>query len=205
MSGFAGFYLKEALHCGFEYNYSLLEQMIRTQKHRKELCEKGKNPFEIVKFDNKDNTKDIKQDYKEPAEGEEAEPVEVTLAGRLMAKRGHGKASFCDLQDMYGRIQIYVKLDEVGEESYEEFKELFPNNHVEYFVSYYDYYQPEAYVPSKDLYIEKDSSINDEIDELRHAATAAIIDRRDTIIVSSVSCIYSIGEKEKQSHKSRKP
>ena len=89
-----------------------------------ELCEKGKNPFEIVKFDNKDNTKDIKQNYKEPAEGEEAEPVEVTLAGRLMAKRGHGKASFCDLQDMYGRIQIYVKLDEVGEESYEEFKKF---------------------------------------------------------------------------------
>jgi lysyl-tRNA synthetase class 2 len=89
-----------------------------------ELCEKGKNPFEIVKFDNKDNTKDIKQNYKEPAEGEEAEPVVVTLAGRLMAKRGHGKASFCDLQDMYGRIQIYVKLDEVGEESYEEFKKF---------------------------------------------------------------------------------
>ncbi len=79
---------------------------------------------------------------------------------------------------------------------YAEFKELFPENKVEYFVSYYDYYQPEAYVPSKDLYIEKDSSINDEIDELRHAATAAIIDRRDTIIVSSVSCIYNIGEKE---------
>ena len=89
-----------------------------------ELCEKGKNPFEIVKFDNKDNTKDIKQNYKESAEGEEAEPVVVTLAGRLMAKRGHGKASFCDLQDMYGRIQIYVKLDEVGAESYEEFKKF---------------------------------------------------------------------------------
>ena len=84
---------------------------------------------------------------------------------------------------------------------YSEFKELFPNNTVEYFVSYYDYYQPEAYVPSKDLYIEKDSSINDEIDELRHAATAAIIDRRDTIIVSSVSCIYSIGEKEEYINK----
>ena len=79
---------------------------------------------------------------------------------------------------------------------YAEFKELFPENKVEYFVSYYDYYQPEAYVPSKDLYIEKDSSINDEIDELRHAAVAAVIDRRDTIIVSSVSCIYNIGEKE---------
>ena len=84
---------------------------------------------------------------------------------------------------------------------YAEFKELFPENKVEYFVSYYDYYQPEAYVPSKDLYIEKDSSINDEIDELRHAAVAAIIDRRDTIIVSSVSCIYSIGEKEEYVNK----
>ena len=84
---------------------------------------------------------------------------------------------------------------------YAEFKELFPENKVEYFVSYYDYYQPEAYVPSKDLYIEKDSSINDEIDELRHAATAAIIERRDTIIVSSVSCIYNIGEKEEYVNK----
>ena len=84
---------------------------------------------------------------------------------------------------------------------YAEFKELFPENKVEYFVSYYDYYQPEAYVPSKDLYIEKDSSINDEIDELRHAATAAVIERRDTIIVSSVSCIYNIGEKEEYVNK----
>ena len=84
---------------------------------------------------------------------------------------------------------------------YAEFKELFPENRVEYFVSYYDYYQPEAYVPSKDLYIEKDSSINDEIDELRHAAVSAIIDRRDTIIVSSVSCIYNIGEKDEYINK----
>ena len=84
---------------------------------------------------------------------------------------------------------------------YAEFKELFPENKVEYFVSYYDYYQPEAYVPSKDLYIEKDSSINDEIDELRHAATAAVIERRDTIIVSSVSCIYNIGEREEYINK----
>ena len=79
-----------------------------------ELREKGKDPFQIVKFDSKDNSKDIKEKFVDPVEGEEAEPVVVTLAGRLMAKRGHGKASFCDLQDMYGRIQIYVKLDEVG-------------------------------------------------------------------------------------------
>ncbi len=77
---------------------------------------------------------------------------------------------------------------------YAEFKELFPNNRVEYFVSYYDYYQPEAYVPSKDLYIEKDASINDEIDELRHSATSALLTRKDVIIVSSVSCIYNIGD-----------
>lgn len=79
---------------------------------------------------------------------------------------------------------------------YAEFKELFPNNHVEYFVSYYDYYQPEAYVPQNDTYIEKDASINDEIDELRHGATSALINNRDVIVVASVSCIYGIGEKE---------
>lgn len=79
---------------------------------------------------------------------------------------------------------------------YSEFKELFPENHVEYFVSYYDYYQPEAYVPSSDTYIEKDASINDEIDELRHGATSALINYDDVIVVSSVSCIYGIGEKE---------
>lgn len=84
---------------------------------------------------------------------------------------------------------------------YSEMKELFPNNHVEYFVSYYDYYQPEAYVPSSDTYIEKDSSINDEIDELRHSATSALINYPDTIVVSSVSCIYGIGEKEEYMHK----
>ncbi len=77
-----------------------------------------------------------------------------------------------------------------------EFREFFPENKVEYFVSYYDYYQPEAYVPAQDLYIEKDSSINDEIDRLRHAATAALLARRDVVIVASVSCIYGIGSPE---------
>lgn len=77
---------------------------------------------------------------------------------------------------------------------YNEFKEFFPDNRVEYFISYYDYYQPEAYVARTDTYIEKDSSINDEIDEMRHAATASILERRDTIVVASVSCIYGIGD-----------
>ena len=79
---------------------------------------------------------------------------------------------------------------------YSEFKELFPNNAVEYFVSYYDYYQPEAYIPSSDTYIEKDSAINEQIDRMRHSATRSLFDRRDVIIVSSVSCIYGLGSPE---------
>ena len=78
-----------------------------------------------------------------------------------------------------------------------EFREFFPDNAVEYFVSYYDYYQPEAYVPAQDLYIEKDSSINEEIERLRHAATAALFGRRDMIVVASVSCIFGLGSPEK--------
>src|SRR3989344_5293447 len=79
---------------------------------------------------------------------------------------------------------------------YNEFKNFFPNNAVHYFVSYFDYYQPEAYIARSDTYIEKDSQINEEIDRLRHAATSALLTRRDTIIVASVSCIYGIGSVE---------
>ena len=84
---------------------------------------------------------------------------------------------------------------------YSEFKELFPNNAVEYFVSYYDYYQPEAYVPSTDTYIEKDAKINDEIDELRHKATSSLLSRNDVIVIASVSCIYGIGEVDEYKNK----
>src|SRR3712207_2498962 len=77
-----------------------------------------------------------------------------------------------------------------------EFREFFPENRVEYFVSYYDYYQPEAYMPSSDTYIEKDSSVNDEIDRLRHSATSGLLGRRDIIVVASVSCIYGLGSPE---------
>ena len=77
-----------------------------------------------------------------------------------------------------------------------EMREVFPDNRVEYFVSYYDYYQPEAYIPSSDTYIEKDSSINDEIDRLRHSATSGLLTRRDVIVVASVSCIYGLGSPE---------
>src|SRR6266540_1244183 len=79
---------------------------------------------------------------------------------------------------------------------YGEFKDLFPDNAVEYFVSYYDYYQPEAYIPSSDTFIEKDSSINDDIDKMRHSATRSLLTRKDVIIVASVSCIYGIGSPE---------
>ena len=79
---------------------------------------------------------------------------------------------------------------------YGEFVEFFPKNRVRYFVSYYDYYQPEAYIPSTDTYIEKDSAINEEIDKMRHAATKALLESRDTIIVASVSCIYGLGDPE---------
>ena len=77
-----------------------------------------------------------------------------------------------------------------------EMRELFPDNAVEYFVSYYDYYQPEAYIPGKDIYIEKDAMVNDEIDKLRHSATSSLFERNDVIIVASVSCIYSLGDPE---------
>jgi len=82
-----------------------------------------------------------------------------------------------------------------------EMREAFPDNRVEYFVSYYDYYQPEAYIPSSDTYIEKDSSINDEIDRLRHSATSALLTRRDVIVVASVSCIYGLGSPEEYAQK----
>ena len=84
---------------------------------------------------------------------------------------------------------------------YSELKELFPNNRVEYFVSYYDYYQPEAYVASKDLYIEKDASINDDIDQMRHSAVSSLLTYDDVIVVASVSCIYGIGEVEEYRNK----
>ncbi|MFL6557354.1 MAG: DEAD/DEAH box helicase family protein, partial [Bacillus sp. (in: firmicutes)] len=82
---------------------------------------------------------------------------------------------------------------------YSEFKEFFPNNAVEYFVSYYDYFQPEAYVPQTDTFIEKDSSINDEIDKLRHSATSSLFERKDVIVIASVSCIYGLGSPEEYS------
>lgn len=97
------------------------------------------------------------------------------------------------IQEMQKPTLVIAHNKTLAAQLYGEFKEFFPENAVEYFVSYYDYYQPEAYVPSSDTYIEKDSSINDEIDKLRHSATAALTERKDVIIVASVSCIYGLG------------
>jgi len=115
--------------------------------------------------------------------------------GTLLGVTGSGKTF--TVANIIQRLQrptvVLAHNKTLAAQLYNEFKAFFPNNSVEYFVSYYDYYQPEAYVPSSDTYIEKDSAINDEIDKLRHSATAAIAERRDVIIIASVSCIYGLG------------
>ena len=123
---------------------------------------------------------------------------EGNQAETLLGVTGSGKTFTMAnvIQAMNKPTLIIAHNKTLAAQLYGEFKEFFPENAVEYFVSYYDYYQPEAYVPSSDTYIAKDSSINDEIDKLRLSATAALIERRDVIIVSSVSCIYGLGEPE---------
>src|SRR2546425_2222461 len=116
----------------------------------------------------------------------------------LLGATGTGKtATMAWIIEQVGRPALVIAHNKtLAAQLCNEFREFFPDNAVEYFVSYYDYYQPEAYVPAQDLYIEKDSSINDEIDRLRHSATAALLARRDVVIVASVSCIYGIGSPE---------
>ena len=113
----------------------------------------------------------------------------------LLGVTGSGKTFTMSnvIQELQKPTLVIAHNKTLAAQLYGEFKEMFPDNAVEYFVSYYDYYQPEAYVPSSDTYIEKDSSINDEIDKLRHSATAALTERNDVIIVASVSCIYGLG------------
>src|ERR671935_974047 len=127
-------------------------------------------------------------------EGVEAGEGFLTLLGAT----GTGKTfTMAGVIERLGRPALVIAHNKtLAAQLCNEFREFFPENRVEYFVSYYDYYQPEAYVPAQDLYIEKDSSINDEIDRLRHAATAALLARRDVVIVASVSCIYGIGSPE---------
>ncbi|MGC9080356.1 excinuclease ABC subunit UvrB [Sulfurihydrogenibium sp.] len=116
----------------------------------------------------------------------------------LLGATGTGKTfTIANLIEKYGRPTLILSHNKtLAAQLYRELKELFPDNAVEYFVSYYDYYQPEAYIPQKDLYIEKDSAINDSIDRLRHSATRSLIERPDTIVVASVSCIYGLGTPE---------
>jgi len=117
-------------------------------------------------------------------------------AHTLLGATGTGKTFTISnvIQHLDRPVLVLAHNKTLAGQLYNEFKEFFPDNRVEYFISYYDYYQPEAYVARTDTYIEKDSSINDEIDEMRHAATASILERRDTIVVASVSCIYGIGD-----------
>lgn len=124
-------------------------------------------------------------------EGLEKEEREQTLLGVTGSGKTFTMANI--IQDRQVPTLVMAHNKTLAAQLYSEFKAFFPDNEVHYFVSYFDYYQPEAYIASSDTYIEKDSKINDEIDRLRHAATTALLTRRDVIIVASVSCIYGIG------------
>ena len=135
--------------------------------------------------------------------GDQPEAIEALVNGfkegnqfqTLLGVTGSGKTfTMANVIEQLNKPTLVIAHNKtLAAQLYGEFKEFFPENAVEYFVSYYDYYQPEAYVPSTDTYIEKDSAINDEIDKLRHSATAALTERRDVIIIASVSCIYGLG------------
>src|SRR5512143_4173903 len=116
----------------------------------------------------------------------------------LLGVTGSGKTF--TMANVIERVQkptlVLVHNKTLAGQLYQEFKQFFPHNAVEYFISYYDYYQPEAYIPQTDTYIAKDSSINDAIDQMRHAATTSLLQRNDVLIVSSVSCIYGLGSPE---------
>src|SRR4051812_15623315 len=141
----------------------------------------------------------------EPA-GDQPKAIELLAAGiergdrfqTLLGITGSGKSATIawTIEKVQRPTLILAPNKSLAAQLATEMREVFPNNRVEYFVSYYDYYQPEAYIASSDTYIEKDSSINDEIDRLRHSATAALLTRRDVIVVASVSCIYGMGNPE---------
>ena len=143
----------------------------------------------------------LKSDYKPT--GDQPQAIEALVKGfregnqcqTLLGVTGSGKTfTMANIIEKLNKPTLVIAHNKtLAAQLYGEFKEFFPDNAVEYFVSYYDYYQPEAYVPSSDTYIAKDSSMNEEIDKLRHSATAALSERRDVIIVASVSCIYGLG------------
>src|ERR687891_20670 len=139
-------------------------------------------------------------------EGDQPQAIEKLVKGLEINRRDQvllgvtGSGKTFTMANVIARVNrptlVMAPNKTLAAQLYNEFRELFPDNAVRYFVSYYDYYQPEAYVPSTDTYIEKDASINDEIDKLRHSATKALLERRDTVIVASVSCIYGLGSPE---------
>src|SRR6202048_2002305 len=141
--------------------------------------------------------------------GDQPRAIAELTAGRgrgdrtqtLLGVTGSGKTfSVANVVQQVQRPTLVIAHNKtLARQLYGEFQERFPENAVEFFVSYYDYYQPEAYVPSSDTYIEKDSSINDEIDRLRHSATHSLLTRNDELIVASVSCIYGLGSPEEYS------
>src|SRR6266550_1175025 len=146
----------------------------------------------------------IKSDYK--LEGDQPQAVDKLTEG---LKKGHryqtllgatGTGKTFTMAHVIQRVQrptlVIAHNKTLAAQLCSEFRDFFPDNAVEYFVSYYDYYQPEAYIPQSDTYIEKDSQVNDEIERLRHSATAALLTRRDVLIVASVSCIYGLGSPE---------
>ena len=136
-------------------------------------------------------------------QGDQPEAIEQLVAGvlrgdphqTLLGVTGSGKSFSiaCVVEQVNRPTLVMAPNKTLAAQLYEEFKGMFPDNAIEYFVSYYDYYQPEAYIPSSDTYIEKDSSVNDEIDKLRHSATHSLLTRRDVLVVASVSCIYGLG------------
>ena len=147
---------------------------------------------------------DFKLHSKYKPAGSQPEAIDALVAGIEAGKKAQvllgvtGSGKTFTMANVIERVQrptlVLAHNKTLAAQLCSEFREFFPDNAVEFFVSYYDYYQPEAYVPGKDLYIEKDASVNDEIDRLRHSATSALLERRDVIVVASVSCIYSIGD-----------
>ncbi len=138
--------------------------------------------------------------------GDQPQAIEALVAGvrrgdphqTLLGVTGSGKSFTiaCVVEQVNRPTLVMAPNKTLAAQLYSEFTQLFPENAVEYFVSYYDYYQPEAYLPSTDTYIEKDSAINDEIDKMRHSTTHALLTRRDVLVVASVSCIYGLGAPE---------
>ena len=139
-----------------------------------------------------------------PPAGDQPEAIDKLIEGlgdglsfqTLLGVTGSGKTfTMANVIARTGRPALVLAPNKtLAAQLYAEFREFFPNNAVEYFVSYYDYYQPEAYVPSRDLYIEKDSSINEHIEQMRLSATKSILERPDSLIVATVSCVYGIGD-----------